>query len=199
MADPLIVAVFEHHKWANLTLIDFCAGLDEAALDATAPGTFGGVRDTLVHIIANEQGYLAVFEESTIEPVLFQSRAWPGFDGLREMATQTADALIALGRDLPGDAILRGEWQGTPYEMPATVPLIQTINHGTEHRGHIRSTLSTHGIEPPRIDAWAYDEGLRTEREGRSGRNPAAGQLWDRESERREHAGGGDVCDRGVG
>ncbi|MBA2276615.1 MAG: hypothetical protein H0W06_02515 [Chloroflexia bacterium] len=165
---PLIVVVVEHHKWANLTPIDFCAGLDEAALAATAPGTYGGVRDTLVHIIANEQGYLAVFEESTIEPVLFQSLAFPGFDGLREMATQTADLLITLGRNLTGDVILRGEWQGKPYAMPAAMPLIQTINHGAEHRGHIRSTLSTHGIEPPRIDAWAYDEGTRAEDRGPS-------------------------------
>jgi uncharacterized damage-inducible protein DinB len=47
----LLVALYEHNTWASLRLLDFCAGLSAAQLGASAPGTFGRVRDTLVHIV----------------------------------------------------------------------------------------------------------------------------------------------------
>jgi uncharacterized damage-inducible protein DinB len=46
----LLVTLYEHNTLANLRLLDFCAGLSDEQLNASAPGTFGRVRDTLVHI-----------------------------------------------------------------------------------------------------------------------------------------------------
>ena len=50
----LLVMFYEHNTWANLRLLDFCAGLSDEQLDASAPGTFGRVRDTLVHIVRDK-------------------------------------------------------------------------------------------------------------------------------------------------
>jgi uncharacterized damage-inducible protein DinB len=47
----LLVTLYEHNTGANLRVLDFCAGLSDEQLDASAPGTFGRVRDTLVHIV----------------------------------------------------------------------------------------------------------------------------------------------------
>jgi uncharacterized damage-inducible protein DinB len=50
----LLVMFYEHNTWANLRLLDFCAGLSDEQLNASAPGTFRRVRDTLVHIIRDK-------------------------------------------------------------------------------------------------------------------------------------------------
>ena len=50
----LLVTFYEHNTWANLRLLDFSAGLSAEQLDASVPGTFGRVRDTLVHIVSNK-------------------------------------------------------------------------------------------------------------------------------------------------
>ena len=50
----LLVTFYEHNTWANLRLLDFCAGLSDEHLDASAPGTLGRVRDTLVHIVRDK-------------------------------------------------------------------------------------------------------------------------------------------------
>jgi uncharacterized damage-inducible protein DinB len=50
----LLVTLYEHNTWANLRLLDFYAGLSDEQLDASAPGTFGRVRDTLVHIVRDK-------------------------------------------------------------------------------------------------------------------------------------------------
>ena len=50
----LLVTLCEHNTGANLRLLDFCARLSDEQLDASAPGTFGRVRDTLVHIVRDK-------------------------------------------------------------------------------------------------------------------------------------------------
>jgi uncharacterized damage-inducible protein DinB len=50
----LLVTLYEHNTWANLRLLDFCAGLSDEQLDASAPGTFGRVRDTRVHSVRDK-------------------------------------------------------------------------------------------------------------------------------------------------
>jgi uncharacterized damage-inducible protein DinB len=50
----LLVTLCEHNTGTNLRLLDFCARLSDEQLDASAPGTFGRVRDTLVHIVRDK-------------------------------------------------------------------------------------------------------------------------------------------------
>ena len=55
---------FKYNLWANLRLLDACAHLSDAQLDATTRGTFGSVRQTLIHIFAGEEGYVQRFRDS---------------------------------------------------------------------------------------------------------------------------------------
>jgi uncharacterized damage-inducible protein DinB len=38
------------------------------------------------------------------------------------------------------------------------VPMIQAINHATEHRVHIAAILTQLGVEPPTLDGWQYGQ-----------------------------------------
>ena len=47
-----------HNAWATEQVLTFCKRLDEPALNATAPGTFGTILELLRHIIDAESSYL---------------------------------------------------------------------------------------------------------------------------------------------
>jgi uncharacterized damage-inducible protein DinB len=40
--------------------------------------------------------------------------------------------------------------------MRAFIPLIQAINHATEHRSQVATILTQLGIQPPEMDVWAF-------------------------------------------
>lgn len=161
-------AMFEHHLWANLRLLGFCAQQSDAVLDAPAAvGTFGSVRETWVHLLANEQDYLdneawKVFAPwITVKATIFADRTWKGFDHLKGVAQETGQTWLRLARDLPDGTILEEVVDGEPVRTLAAVLLVQAIDHGTEHRTHIKTCLTQQGIEPPSIDSWQWDEATK--------------------------------------
>jgi uncharacterized damage-inducible protein DinB len=144
MADVGVEA-FRHNLWANLRLIDACATLDEADLSATTEGTYGTVRDTLTHLVAAEGNYLVEFNGPT-EGRLMVDAPFVGFDKLRAYAVANGQALLDIASSKPADRVLKGNYRGEPYEMPASVMLVHAINHSTEHRAHVLSILGPRGV-----------------------------------------------------
>jgi hypothetical protein len=55
---PTLVELFHHNKWSNLRLLDACAQLNDEQLDASTKGTYGTIRDTLLHLFAAEERYV---------------------------------------------------------------------------------------------------------------------------------------------
>src|SRR5687768_545812 len=47
-----------HNAWATAQVLAFCRGLDGPTLDATVPGTYGTIIETLRHLIDAEASYL---------------------------------------------------------------------------------------------------------------------------------------------
>ena len=80
-------------------------------------------------------------------------RGFPGFDELRARTRHSGEALVALASDLQPGQLLHLDSQGQQFTMAAIVPLIQAINHATEHRTHVVTILSQQGVAPPRIDS----------------------------------------------
>ena len=152
----IVAALFRHHAWANLWLIDACAALPDDVLDASTLGTSGSVRETLVHVVSNEDGYLAVWEQT--EPPGREAFAFRGFADLRARAERNGRRLAALAERAEGDPEVRGEWRGGPFALPTSVCVTQVVNHATEHRAPIATILSQQGIAPPVLDGWTYDE-----------------------------------------
>ena len=154
MADVGVEA-FRHNLWANLELLDACAKLTDDHLAAAAPGTYGAVQDTLVHLLASEGRYVGEFNGRT-DDMLSEDAPFVGFEKLRLHAVASGQALLELVQTSPPDRILRGTYRGQPYEMAASILLVQAINHSTEHRMHIVSILNQRGVETPRLDGIRY-------------------------------------------
>jgi uncharacterized damage-inducible protein DinB len=157
-SDPrTIVFLFQHNTWANLRLLDACAGLDDAQLDATVPGTMGTLRATLQHICGAEERYLAALTDAPRPPSLERS-PWPGIDDLRARAQATGAGLAAVAARREATEGVPVEWQGEKRSVPVGIFLLQAINHATEHRAHVTTILTQQGITPPELDGWNYHE-----------------------------------------
>jgi len=151
---------FKYNLWANLRLLDACAQLSDAQLDATTRGTFGSVRETLMHIFASEEGYARHwhFTGASPTPRLKELTTFPGCDELRRRAEKSGKELIAVAEQGELNQILYLD-EGT-YEAPVIVVLIQAINHGIDHRSQIATLLSQQDIMPPDLDGWSYNDAM---------------------------------------
>ena len=159
-ANSGLVDFYKHNLWANLGLLDACAQLTEAQLSASAPGTYGEIRDTLVHLFRAEDGYLARLKSRQPDDQLTVGE-FPGIVALREHARRSGEGLIAVAESLDPSQIVRGTYRGESYELPIMVPLMQAIQHAADHRSQIATMMSQLGVEPPDLSVWAYDDAMR--------------------------------------
>lgn len=143
------------HQWANNRLLDVCSALDDAALDAEMPGTFGTIRTALTHIFATQNEFLGAVA-GTPPAALFNGMPFPGFAALREVAATTDALFLAAGEERDPGEVIKSEWNGRSYEFSIIVPLVQVVNHGVEHRTEIQGMLSRQYIVVPRLDAWVW-------------------------------------------
>jgi uncharacterized damage-inducible protein DinB len=156
MTEPIVADFFRHNLWANLQVLDACAGLPDEALDATVEGTYGSIRDTLVHLLSAEARYTTAFTDEQRDSPLAETGPFPGFDALRQHAKASGEALIEQAASSPPDRILTGTYRGQPYEMRAAILFTHAIDHAVEHRTHIETILTQQGIEPPETDGITY-------------------------------------------
>jgi uncharacterized damage-inducible protein DinB len=149
---------FTYNLWANLRLLDACAYLSDAQLDATTKGTFGSVRETLMHLFAAEEGYARALTGTSPTPLLEEFTTFPGFDELRRRAERSGKELITVAEQ--GDLSKILYLDGGTYEAPAIVVVIQAIDHAIDHRSQIATLLSQQDIEPPELDGWSYNDAM---------------------------------------
>ncbi len=154
-----LIDTFRHNRWANLRLLDWCAGLDDELLDASAPGTFGDARTTLVHLVGAEERYVEYLTGELLpdERRLRLDAPFPGLDVLRERVDASGARLIELAGSTPHDQVVRGHHlSGEPYTLRSTTLLIQALHHAAEHRTHVMTVISQHGVDVPETDGWSF-------------------------------------------
>ena len=90
--ESILVRLFEHNNWANSRMIEVCAGLSDEQLDAEPrSATLGSIRQTLIHLVRSQQGYLALL---TL-PVESRPQITLDFADLGEVARQSGEVLAS--------------------------------------------------------------------------------------------------------
>lgn len=148
---------FAHHVWATLRVMDVCQGLSPEQLDATAPGTYGSIIDTLRHLVAADNNYLFVMTGGRV-PFMDDEFDQMGLPELRSHMEGNADewsAVLAANPD-PHQVLERHRDDGSETHATFGLRLAQAVHHGTDHRSHIATILTTLGVEPPPIDLWDW-------------------------------------------
>jgi len=159
-----LLELYRHKTWATLRLIAHCQGLAGEHLDATVPGTYGTVRDTLRHLVDAEEGYLSIV---TREPFRTKEGAAAFTRGdelpegpvpldelaerIRRMGSQWET--LAQDPDLPDREVTTTDG----FRIPAALPMAQAIHHADDHRTQVLSILGARGLEVPELGVWEYD------------------------------------------
>jgi uncharacterized damage-inducible protein DinB len=150
--------MFDHHLWATETLIDHLEALPAERLDASVPGTYGSMIDTLTHMIDADSRYLLRLRDPS--PPTREDRVGVTLAHLRSEMPEHRDRW-----DAALDEIERGELSTRIADHQSDYPdtpdaegllLLQAIHHGNDHRTQICSTLGALGEEVPELDGWNY-------------------------------------------
>jgi len=155
--DALLIETFRYNKWANLHLLDVCAALFDEQLQLTAPGTYGTVAATLLHLLAAEQRYLRRLAGTEPE-ISERDDPAPRLDVLRDHAVRSGDQLIEAAMRITPDETIEEERDGSRYRIHLGVVLLQAMHHGNDHRTHVCTILGHYGIPYGDMDVWAYGE-----------------------------------------
>ena len=155
MTKTLLDDAFGHHVWATLQVMDVCAGLDPDQLEATSPGTYGTILDTLRHIASADSGYLFAMTRGKVQPIdeerMDLAELRTNIEGFGSAYTE----LLTTELD-PDEIFVRRRDDGSETHAPLGIRLAQVVHHGTDHRSQICTILTTLGVEPPPIDVWDY-------------------------------------------
>lgn len=154
---PLLIEAFRYNKWANLHLLDVCASFTEEQLQMTAPGTYGTVAATFLHLLAAEQRYIKRLGGG--EPRISErDGVFPGITALRKEAIRSGDELIAIAPRISPDEAHEAKFQDGQFMLHSGVVVIQALHHGNDHRTHICTILGHHGLTYGDMDVWAYGD-----------------------------------------
>lgn len=157
-----LAEMFLHNLWANQQLVRACLPLADDLLEASVEGTYGSIRDTLLHIVRAEAGYVRTLGGS---PPVRCAQLGPGtsIEELRDCAAEVDEALIDLAGGIGPEDRFPSRFEGRVYQLPGSRCLVQIINHATEHRAQVATILTQLGIEPPDVSGWAYMQAMGLE------------------------------------
>jgi uncharacterized damage-inducible protein DinB len=170
-----LLELFRHKTWANLRLIEYCQALDDQQLDATIPGTYGTIRETLWHIVNADEGYYSILTRKLfltrdegaafVRPDLLPAGPIP-LSELAERVRRLGPRWEAIAQDaeLPAREVTTTDG----FRVTAAVPMAQAIDHAQDHRSHVMSILGARGLDlpgPNGLDLWDYAESTGAMRE----------------------------------
>src|SRR6476469_1149783 len=96
-----------HNQWANLRLLDVCERLNDAQVDYTVVGTYGSIRDTWVHLVAAEGGYVALLNDRRPDLSYSERTPFTSWEDLRGRVRQSGEALIGIAEGFDASRMLR--------------------------------------------------------------------------------------------
>jgi uncharacterized damage-inducible protein DinB len=152
---------FRHHIWATRRLLDVCEGLTTDQLTTPTTGTYGGILETLQHLVGSDTWYLFVLSGGSAGRGRVDD-ATHGIADLHEVVEEDARGWeTMLDGSLDGDADVASDLlEGGQRHATLGIRLAQVVHHGTDHRSQVCTALTALGVEPPSIDVWDYGESV---------------------------------------
>jgi uncharacterized damage-inducible protein DinB len=145
-----------HHVWATLRLVDTCLALSPQHLETAVPGTYGSILDTLRHLIGSDAWDL--FVATGDRASLIDEDDMPLSELRAAMDSHGPAWSRLLAQDLDPDAVLNEVDEDDGYErnVPMSIQLAGSLQHGTDHRSQVCTVLTALGGAPPAIDVMDF-------------------------------------------
>jgi uncharacterized damage-inducible protein DinB len=152
--------LYDYGYWANRKLLAVVSELTPEQFTQTVAGSYGSVRNTLVHALSAEWGWLdrcgGHARGQALEP-----NDYPNVASLVETWTQVEAWVRAFLASLNDDELHRNvEFTNPRGDLRSMVlgELLQhAANHGVHHRGQVALLLRMLGRVPGNFDLLLYD------------------------------------------
>ncbi len=153
----VIAEFIRYNNWANDEILKLCETLDAAELEATAPGTYGTLRETLAHMIWAQVSYIRRLKGSVADPS-FSRNDNITVSQWRAYAAVVGDALLEVIINGNPTDLVREEEDGNFVEYLTQGLWMQIVLHGVEHRTNITTILEQIKRKPAgmELDGWGY-------------------------------------------
>jgi uncharacterized damage-inducible protein DinB len=157
-----IQLLYEYDRWANNRTLQAVAALSTEQFTRDLGGSFRSVRDTLLHIIAGEWGWLAYWKQPSDSPAfladlrkrrdaLFNPEAFPNVVAVQLKWREVEQEQVEFVNRVTDEALRKM----VPFRMKQIklMHLMQHLaNHATYHRGQIALMMRQLGAEPLATD-----------------------------------------------
>lgn len=151
--------LFAYEAWAHRKLFAVLAQLTDEQWTRTVGGSYGSVRNTLVHALSAEWGWLERCGGDRRGPPL-DPAAFPTVASFVERQTWVEGRLRALLAELRDQDLERALdftlGDGRPQRMRIGHALRHALLHGVHHRGQVSLLLRMLGVAPGNFDLFVY-------------------------------------------
>jgi len=151
--------LYDYHYWANSRLMGVVSSLTTEQFTRTVAGSYGSVRNTLVHVLSAERGWLERCggppRGPKLDPVNYPTAQSLGDEWTR-VEGQVRAFLSRLG---PGDVsrdITFAFGDGPRHTVPLGDLMLHAAVHAVHHRGQVALLLRTLGVVPGDFDLLHY-------------------------------------------
>ncbi|HMI53501.1 MAG TPA: DinB family protein [Candidatus Saccharimonadales bacterium] len=157
-----IQLLYEYDRWANSRVLQAVSTLSVEEFTRDLGGSFGSVRDTLVHIIGGEWGWLTIWKEPSVSSAfvtdlwtrlddLLPPNAFPGLAAVQLKWTEVDRDLVEFANRLTNESLQR--MLPVCETQISLAHLMQHLaNHSTYHRGQVALMMRQLAAEPLATD-----------------------------------------------
>ena len=148
--------LYDYGSWANEQLLAVVSELTPEQLTRTVAGSYGSVRNTLVHMLSAEWGWLDRCGGHERGAAL-TADDFPNVESLREAWAWVRAFLVTLKDEDLHRVVAFKNSRGDMQSMALGELLQHAANHGVHHRGQVALLLRELGHVPGHFDLLVYD------------------------------------------
>lgn len=150
--------LFEYDRWGNSRVLEAASTLSPEQFTRDLGGSFRCVRDTLLHIIGGEWGWLTYWKAPSHGPAflaelwdrhdaLFSADAFPDVESVRLKWAELEKEQLEFVNAVTEEALRKMlSVRGTQLSLAHLMHHL--VNHGTYHRGQVAMMLRQLGAKP---------------------------------------------------
>lgn len=157
--------LYDYGYWANRKLFQVVSQLTPEQFTQTVAGSYGSIRNTLVHVLSAEWGWLDRCGGAERGPAL-KPEDYPTLESLVDTwSTVEAHVREFLSKQKDDDLARTVEFtnpRGKKRSMVLGALIQHAANHGVHHRGQVALLLRSIGYAPGNVDMLFYDAEKRS-------------------------------------
>jgi uncharacterized damage-inducible protein DinB len=151
--------LYDYSSWANAKLLAVVSRLGREQFTQWIAGSYGSIRNTLVHVLSAEWGWLERCGGPRRGERL-RSEDYPGVEALFAEWNRVERWMTAFLRELTDEDLTQDVafalGAGPMKSLPRGEILHHAVIHAVHHRGQVALLLRTLGYEPGNFDFLIY-------------------------------------------